>query len=183
MTEIPPDSRPAEWARLATVRWGSAEFTRRCVDLLRTMSWGDAPELLSYLGGPRRGPRFVEFGPGREGYWLRVWPLRALLYVWEPEAGPAVVSALGDEHWRVREMAAKVAVRRELAEAAETAAALTTDPVARVRAAAARVLGATGEGEHARPLRELLTDEDTAVRHRAETELRRLAERLDRPLC
>lgn len=179
---IPADARPADLVRLATDRWGRVEFVRRCVDLLLTMSWDDEPELLSYLGGPVRGPRFVELGVGKEGYWLRVWPLRALLYTWDDAAGGAVVAALADEHWRVREMAAKVAVRRGLAEAADPAARLAADPVVRVRAAAARVLAEVGEGEHAAALNRMSADPDPAVRRRAESGLDRMRERLDRPL-
>jgi HEAT repeat protein len=48
------------------------------------------------------------------------------------------VAALGDEHWRVREMAAKVVARRKLGDAVEAVAALRADPVPRVRAAAER---------------------------------------------
>lgn len=63
---------------------------------------GDEPDLILYLGG-RHGWRLVEYGLGKEGYWLRVWPLRVMLYAWHPSAEPAVVDALTDEHWRVRD--------------------------------------------------------------------------------
>jgi hypothetical protein len=36
----------------------------------------------------------------------------ALLYTWDGAAEPAIVRAPGDEHWRVREMVAKVIARR-----------------------------------------------------------------------
>lgn len=120
--------------------------------LYRALSWGDEPELMSYLGG-RRGPRFVEFGLGKEAYWLRVWPLRAMLYAWHPSGASIVVAGLADEHWRVREMAGKVAALRELGATAEACAALLGDPVPRVRAVAARVIAVVGEAEHAEPLR------------------------------
>lgn len=177
--ELPLDARPAVLIGLAVDRWGEAGFIDRCVGLLETMSWADEPDLMSYLGGVR-GPRFVEFGLGREGYWLRVWPLRAMLYAWNPRAERAVVAAMSDEHWRVREMACKVVVRREIGAGAEQAGALLGDPVARVRAAAARALAEVGEAEHGPGLRSLLTDEDPQVASRAEQSLRRLAERTDR---
>ena len=93
-----PGTRPAELAALGVERWGETGFVQRCVGLLQTTSWGEEPELMSYMAPA--GPRFVEFGLGREGYWLRVWPLRAFLYAWDPRAEQAVVAALSDEHWR-----------------------------------------------------------------------------------
>lgn len=59
----------------------------------------------------------------------------------------AVLAALGDDAWRVREMAAKVIAKRRLGEALPAVAALRADPVPRVRAAATRatvVLTAAG---------------------------------------
>ena len=65
--------------------------------------------------------------PPGNSYWARVWAARALRYVWAESAAPAVVAALGDEHWRVREMAAKVVGDRELGEAAERLVGLLDD--------------------------------------------------------
>jgi len=175
-----PGTRPAELAALGVGRWGETGFVRRCVGLLQTMSWGDEPELMSCLAAS--GPRFVEFGIGSQGYFLRVWPLRAFLYAWDPSAEQAVVAALSDEHWRVREMAAKVAASRHIGAAAGPASALLSDPVPRVRAAAARVLAQVGEAEDAAGLRRLMTDPDRAVAAAAGQGLRQLAERTDRPV-
>lgn len=175
-----PGTRPAELAALGIERWGETGFVQRCVGLLQTTSWGEEPELMSYMAPA--GPRFVEFGLGREGYWLRVWPLRAFLYAWDPRAEQAVVAALSDEHWRVREMAAKVAASRHIGASAGPASALLSDPVPRVRAAAARVLAQVGEAEDAAGLRRLMTDSDRAVAITAEQSLSQLAERTDRPL-
>lgn len=179
--EIPLGEQPAVRIRLAAERWGEPDLITRCVTLLRTGSLADDPDLVLYLGG-RHGRRLVEYGLGREGYWLRVWPLRAMLYAWHGPAEPAVVGALDDEHWRVREMALKVAVKRQIGAASDAAAQLDADPVTRVRIAVARALGAVGEGEHAAALRGLLADSDGAVRARAEQALAQLAVRLDRPL-
>jgi len=63
-----------------------------------------------------------------------------LLYAWNDEAVPAVLFALRDEAWRVREMAAKVVARRHLDEALGLVADLQEDENARVRAAASRAL-------------------------------------------
>jgi HEAT repeat protein len=62
------------------------------------------------------------------------------LYAWDDNAADAVIAALADEAWRVREMAAKVVARRRLGDALTVVAALQQDPVPRVRAAAARAL-------------------------------------------
>jgi HEAT repeat protein len=87
---------------------------------------------------------------------------RGLCYAWHPAAAPAVVHALGDDAWRVRQRAANVCRVREIGESAEVLAGLLTDPVPRVRAAAARAVAVVGEAEHAPPLRRLLTDADPA---------------------
>ena len=131
------------------------------------------------------GPHAVSMLEGRtrdDRYWFRTWALRALLYAWDPSVASAVVSALADEAWRVREMAAKVCLKRELGEAGDALALLLSDPVPRVRAAACRALGAVGEAEYAPALRSLLEDPDTDVRTRAAQALTTLSRRLDRPL-
>lgn len=117
---------------------------------------------------------------GAHAYWGRVWAARALLYAWHPMAVPAAVAALTDPHWRVREMAAKVCLRRELGEAADALAPLADDPVPRVRVVAARALAMVGEAEHAPALLALLDDPEPVVRHRAEQCLEVFSRRLDR---
>jgi hypothetical protein len=47
---------------------------------------------------------------------------------------------LADEHWRLREMAAKVVARRRVGAALAPVTALRDDPVPRVRAAAERAI-------------------------------------------
>jgi hypothetical protein len=72
--------------------------------------------------------------------WKRVWATRGLLWVWDDRATPAIGSALGDESWRVREMAVKVVRRHLVGEHLSAVAALQTDPVARVRVVATDTL-------------------------------------------
>lgn len=159
---------------------GEGGLARRCGEVLAT---GDCDrDLLAVLGGPNSWS--VVHGEHKEdlNYWTWVWAARALLYVWDEAAVPEVVRALGHEHWRLREMAAKVVAKREVGAAADAAAKLCRDDVARVRAAAARALGAVGEAEHADAVRALLDDEDEAVRDRAEQSLARMERRLDRDL-
>jgi HEAT repeat protein len=63
-----------------------------------------------------------------------------LLWAWDDVAQPAVLTALRDDAWRVREMAAKVVARHRLDAALSCVADLQEDPTPRVRAAAARAL-------------------------------------------
>ncbi len=116
-----------------------------CVALLRGQEYDEG--LLMALGGPA-GRNVIDDGPKqRNQYWGRVWGARGLLYAWDDDAGPAVVDALADEHWRVREMAAKVVAKRGIGAALEACAGLADDPVPRVRAAAERaVLQLTAAG-------------------------------------
>ena len=121
----------------ACQRLGRAAFVERCTRLL---AGGDeSPDFISILGGEHaqsaRGAH-----PEHQRYWLRVWAARGLLWAGacDEQATEALRAALRDEHWRVREMACKVAARHRLGELLEELAPLSGDPVARVRAAAGR---------------------------------------------
>ncbi|MDQ6875257.1 MAG: HEAT repeat domain-containing protein [Actinomycetota bacterium] len=107
-----------------------------CIDLLGGRDV-DAT-LIRSLGGPRAA-RFLDAAPPQR-YWLRVWGARGLLWAWDDRATPALISALDDEAWRVREMAAKVVARHLVGDALSRVAPLQEDPVPRVRAAAARAV-------------------------------------------
>jgi HEAT repeat protein len=71
---------------------------------------------------------------------VRVWAARALLYAWDDQALDAVIGALRDEAWRVREMAAKVVARHRIGDALTAVDDLRNDSVPRVRAAAERAM-------------------------------------------
>jgi len=106
-----------------------------CVQLLE----GDRvdPQLIVALGGPAAS--WVLTGDvGGPDYWLRVWAARGLLWAWDPSATPALIAAMSDPAWRVREMAAKVAARHLVGDALPTLQGLRDDSVPRVRAAADR---------------------------------------------
>ena len=80
-------------------------------------------------------------GPGSSRwYWVRVWAARGLLWAWEADATSAIVDALDDAEWRVREMAAKVVARHLVGDALARVTVLRADPVPRVRAAANRAV-------------------------------------------
>jgi HEAT repeat protein len=116
---------------------GRAEVVDTCVRLLGSQSI--APAQLRGLVGPA-AERFLDGRRHDDTYWLRVWGARGLLWSWEPEATTAIEQALGDDSWRVREMAAKVIARHLVADLLTQVAGLSQDPVPRVRAAAARAV-------------------------------------------
>jgi hypothetical protein len=118
---------------------GKAAVVAACVDLLRGREV--AGELIAGLGGPP-ARWAVDGGTPGPDYWQRVWALRGLLWLWDDAAAPAVVRALHDDAWRVREMAAKVVARQAVGAAFGTAEKLRDDDVARVRQAAARAVAA-----------------------------------------
>jgi HEAT repeat protein len=109
-----------------------------CIGLIEG---GDADgALIVALGGPY-ARRLLGGEPGNDQrYWFRVWGIRGLLWAWDDRALDAVVLALGDPAWRVREMAAKVSARHRLGDTLPALVELRDDPVPRVRAAAARAI-------------------------------------------
>jgi hypothetical protein len=115
-------------------RRGTAAVVAGCVALLQRRDADDS--LVLALGGPA-ARAVLDSGPAPvHRYWLRVWAARGLLYAWDDQAAGAVAGALGDESWRVREMAAKVAARHDLGDLLTDLAGLRDDPVPRVRTAA-----------------------------------------------
>jgi hypothetical protein len=127
---------PRQSVEIECARRGAAQVVAGCVALLQGQEVDDA--FLLALGGPG-GHRVLDDGPEqRNQYWRRVWGARGLLYAWTDDAEGAVVAALADEHWRVREMAAKVVAKRRIGAALGSLSALQADPVPRVRAAAER---------------------------------------------
>jgi HEAT repeats len=116
-------------------RRGVTSVVAGCVALLDVRPFDD--DLIIALGGPPAD--WVRTGePSGPRYWLRVWALRGLLYAWDDSAEPAVLNALGDDAWRVREMALKVVARHRLKAASQQVVELRSDPSTRVGAAAAR---------------------------------------------
>ncbi|AKU16005.1 HEAT repeat domain-containing protein [Luteipulveratus mongoliensis] len=171
----PDREHPSETVARACARWGEADVVRRCAGLIDGVA---DPEFVSALSTHTEAWKAKPVNH----YWFRVWGARSLLYAWDDSAERAVVAGLDDEHWRVREMCAKVAALRLIGASADPAAQLVADEVPRVRAAALRVLGAVGEGEHAPTVLDALDDEESAVRAAAQRALRDLERRLDRDL-
>lgn len=129
---------PAQTLSAMCAHRGRVHVVAGCVALIR----GDYSDemFIREIGGD--GAAYVLAGRSRvdDRYWFRTWGARGLLYVWDDSALPALVEATSDEHWRVREMAAKVAARHLLDEALPELVRLCEDPVPRVRAAAGRAI-------------------------------------------
>ncbi len=136
---------PKQSIELECARRGRAQVVAGCIRLLRREEVDE--NLMIALGGPMAQGILDAGSPQVHLYWLRVWGARGLLHVYGDEAEDSVIAALADQHWRVREMAAKVVARHQVGAALTAAAELRGDPVARVRAAAGRatmVLTAAG---------------------------------------
>ena len=170
---------PGERTKAALAKHGTAAVATWCASVL--------------TGGPWDGPRLdwiADASAHREEwlanpvnqYWPRVWAARSFLYGWHPDATSAVIAGLSDEAWRVREMCAKVIRLRDLGEAGDVLSTLVTDPTPRVRVAAIKALAVVGEAEHAEAVKTARDDPEPTVRDAAGMALRRMAERLDRPL-
>ena len=118
-------------------RRGVADVVTGCARLIRCQDVD--PALLFALGGPA-AEKFLDGKEHADTYWLRVWGVRGLLWAGDGSQLDAVRTALDDEAWRVRELAAKVVARHLMGQALDQVAALSGDPVARVRVAGARAV-------------------------------------------
>ena len=118
-------------------RVGRPAFVTGCIAMLEGRHVD--PALVVALGG-RPARWAIDGGEPGPAYWLRVWAARGLFYVWDDQALSALLSALSDEAWRVREMAAKVVARHSLDEVLPLLDRLRSDAVPRVRQAAERAI-------------------------------------------
>ena len=120
----------------ACQRLGTKTVVERCLSLLA--GGEEAPDFLVTLGGTPATHLIAEGLPPGQAYWLRVWAARGLLWAGPGDDALRLRVGLSDDAWRVREMTCKVIARHRVADLFEEAAALETDPNARVRAAAKR---------------------------------------------
>jgi hypothetical protein len=121
-----------------SARRGVSAVVSRCVAILNGREADD--DFLLVLAGPAAESVINGLAGGKDGYWPRVWAMRALLYAWEDRASAVVIGGTADDAWRVREMALKVMARQRLGEGLEPALGLQRDTVRRVRAAAERAV-------------------------------------------
>jgi hypothetical protein len=125
---------PRERIESECARRGQRAVVDDCIALLRGST--DLARLQSLIGAG--GDKYLDGEEHHDLYWFRVWALRGLLWAWDPRAEREVCRALTDEHWRVREMAAKVVARHLVGAALTAVTELSEDPVPRVRQAAQR---------------------------------------------
>ena len=186
MTDLPPpgdrDVPVATRIRELDALVGRDRFVEVCVDLLggadRTSY---VPELRYLTGHTWDGDDPVRDPAVWKDYWVRTWGARGLLYCWHDAATDAVVTGLGDEHYRPAEMCLKVAAKHDVAGAGPGAAALARHELPRVRANAVRTLGVVGDTEHAEVVLATLDDPEVWVREQAARAYERMARRLDLP--
>ena len=137
---MPESLTPRTRIEAERARRGQAALAAGCADLLGGR-YGDVDDgLIIALGGEHGALVLSGRDGGKGGYWPRVWAARGLLHAWDSAATEAIIGATADEAWRVREMAAKVIARHRVGDALDAVAGLRTDPVPRVRAAAARAV-------------------------------------------
>lgn len=138
MSGRPPT--PRENVERACARYGRDVVVARSAALVRGEDVD--PGFLRDLVGPAARPVLSGGAGGLDGYWPRVWGMRALLYAYKPAADPAIAAGTRDESWRVREMAAKVTRQHAIHALLDDMLRLRDDDVVRVRTAADRALRA-----------------------------------------
>lgn len=119
-----------------------------------------------------------------EPYMARVWAGQALLHAWHHEAARAVATALNDEDWQVREVAAAIVGHHDLAFIDKLVELLTDDAYPHVRITAANSLGATATPQHDTAidrLQCLVMDPNSLLAAAAEDALGEIAKRHNRP--
>jgi HEAT repeat protein len=129
---------PREHLELQCERHGRTAVVDACLELLAGSEDLDLVAMVNNHGADK----YADGRPHDDTYWFRVWAMRGLLWVWDPKAAAAVQDGLVDEHWRVREMAAKVVARHEIGDALPDVVQAQGDPVPRVAQAAARAVSA-----------------------------------------
>ena len=128
-------STPQQRVASACARHGAPAVAAACV---RLIEGADIDPVMRAVFGDQHSPEWLDSEVN--AYWLRVWGARGLLWNWDPLAIDAIRTALTDDAWRVREMAAKVVARHLVDDVQPEVAALVGDPVPRVRGAASRAL-------------------------------------------
>jgi len=175
-TPVPIDASPADRIAAAVKIYGERDIVDRAAALIGGANAGE--DFLLFVGG-KHAKGILDGAPAL--YWPELWGTRTLMYVWHDSAKVAVQSALTNQAWRVREMAAKVVHLRELP-LTDNLLPMLSDEVGRVRAAAARALGAVGDYDNATAIKALLKDPDVEVRRPAGEALQQIAQRFGRPV-
>lgn len=131
-----PAMTPQLRVQRAVDQLGRDEVIARCAALLAGAV--DDVDFIVRLGGKPALQLLSSGVPIGQEYWLRVWAARGLLWAGPEPALDALRRALADDHWRVREMACKVAARHRTLDVLDAVIDLQTDPNERVARAATR---------------------------------------------
>lgn len=162
MTDIDLTASPETRVRAAIADLGEREVVDRAIALLAGFNAGE--DFLLIAGG-KHAQGLLDGAPPL--YWPEVWGARVLLTAWAPEATEAITAGLQNQAWRVREMCARV-VGVHAVPARDQLIELLTDDVARVRAVAARALGAIGTEDDVVILEKLFRDPEVDTRRAAQ---------------
>lgn len=146
----------------AVEHYGEAEVIARSISLMDGQHAGE--DFLLFVGG-EHAQGILNGAPVL--YWPELWGLRALQHVWSDAAITPVLGSLSNPAWRVREMGCRVIALRGLP-AVDELVALTADGTPRVRAAAARALGAVGTPDDLESIRVFTKDPALEVRRGAQ---------------
>lgn len=134
---------PSAGVRAAEAALGRSVLIDWCLDLLTGRVPGADPTSpsLRWIGGDAAGTDLHRDHWARPDldYWPRVWAARALRYVWEAVAEPAVIAGFDDPAWRVREHCCALAGSHQIADAADRLAALADAAESALRRLAERL--------------------------------------------
>lgn len=169
-TTLPPQQRIA----VAVNKYGEEDVVEGAISLMSGNNEGEV--FLLYVGG-EHAQGILDGAPAL--YWPELWGTRALLYVWNDSAISAVLGALSNPAWRVREMAARVVATRGIP-ASDELVPLLSDTTPRVRIGGAKALGDVGTMENMESLKVLLKDPIIEVRRGARQGIETLRKRFPR---
>lgn len=172
--QIPLTLPPQQRIAVAVKKYGEEDVVDGAVSLMNGNNEGEI--FLLYVGG-EHAQGILDGAPVL--YWPELWGTRALLYVWNDSAISAVLGALSNPAWRVREMAARVVAARGIP-AADELLDLLRDETPRVRIAGAKTLGEVGTMEHIDSMKVLLKDPVVEVRRGARAGIETLRKRFPR---
>lgn len=173
-SSVPIELPPKQRIEAAVERYGHFEVVDRALSIMEGNNEGE--DFLLYVGGDH-AQGILDGAPVL--YWPELWGVRALLHAWDEQATPAMIRALGNPAWRVREMAARVVAQHGLPARAELLD-LLGDDTPRVRIAAARALGAVGTLDDVESIVVQLKDSEIEVRRGAKQSLDALRKRFPR---
>ena len=186
VTDLPPprdlEAPVGELVRELADHLGVRATVDLCVELLEGADRNDHPDAMPYLTGVVFDEDSPIYYPAQwKDYWVRTWGARGLLYVWDDSAAPAVVAgprrralAAGRDVPQGRDQAR---ARRGRSAGGRAGRRRASCPGCGCRRCARSARSATPSTSSV--VRDLLDDEEQAVRRQAARSLTQLARRLD----